>query len=131
MKNSGRERKDTSFSSLWLFDKKDLKGYKDKLANTKIKKVRGEYYSQFNPTLAGKIIRFWSNKGDTILDPFAGRTRAIVASLEGRKYIGFEVSPIVHHSLHESLSQFTLNGSLNKDRLCSFNTQKHRIKEQD
>lgn len=129
------KNKDTSFSSLWLFDKKDIKGYRDNLANTNIKMGRGENYSQFNPILAGKIIRFWSEKGDTILDPFAGRTRAIVATLEGRKYVGFEISPKVCKSLQKSLSQTTLNGSLSKDiRLImddSFNIKDYDVGEVD
>lgn len=71
-------------------------------------------FSEFNPELAKRIILYWSNKGDTILDPFAGRsTRMVVASMLGRNYMGFEISPIALEDLKEKRAhrQLSLNPS--------------------
>lgn len=49
-------------------------------------------FSKFSPHLAEIIIRYWSLKGHTIIDPFSGRaTRAVVSVALGRNYIGYEV----------------------------------------
>lgn len=54
----------------------------------------GLKYSSFNPNVAEAIIKYWSNEGDLIVDPFAGRsTRAFVSLSLGRKYEGYDVSP--------------------------------------
>lgn len=50
-------------------------------------------FSKFHPDLAEFCIRYWSIKGDLIVDPFAGRaTRGIVARRLGRRYRGYEVA---------------------------------------
>lgn len=89
---------DTSYSSLWLYDWKPIDGLNDALAKT-------EGLSELNPALAGKIIRYWSEEEDIILDPFAGRGRAVVAMLHNRHYIGFEVSEMAYKQLYETISQ--------------------------
>ena len=48
--------------------------------------------SKFNSENCKNIINFFTSKGDTILDPFAGRTRAIISNHLDRKYIGFELT---------------------------------------
>ena len=51
-------------------------------------------FSEFNPTLAKMVIRFWSVPEDQIIDPFSGRTtRAFIARSENRKYLGYEIDP--------------------------------------
>lgn len=51
-------------------------------------------YSEFNPTVAERIIAYWSQPGDLVVDPFAGRaTRAIVTTELARNYIGYEIAP--------------------------------------
>lgn len=98
--------KDTTYSSLWLF-RKDRTLWKgtDKIANMKnFRSVRGKNYSEFNPTVAENIINFWSNKEDIILDPFSGRTRALVSCMKDRRYIGFEISKDVYKKTMESIS---------------------------
>lgn len=65
-----------------------------KRKDPKTKKEMDIKYSEFNPDVADRIIRFWSEQGDQILDPFGGRaTRAVVSSVLGRKYLGFEIAP--------------------------------------
>lgn len=47
----------------------------------------------FPAKIAHDHIVTWSDKGDTVLDPFSGSgTTAIEALNEGRKFIGFEIS---------------------------------------
>lgn len=74
-------------------------------------------FSEFNPNVAKRIIEYWSDEGDTILDPFAGRsTRMIVSRLLNRNYIGFEISPIAYEDLIEKSQgnrQKTLSGKRN------------------
>ena len=48
----------------------------------------------FPEQMAADHILSWSNPGDIVLDPFMGSgTTAKMATLEGRNYIGFEISP--------------------------------------
>ena len=48
--------------------------------------------SKFNSENCKNIINFFTSKDDTILDPFAGRTRAIISNHLDRKYVGFELT---------------------------------------
>lgn len=48
--------------------------------------------SEFDPVLAELMIRWFSEEGDLILDPFAGGpTRGLVAGIMGRDYLGYDV----------------------------------------
>ena len=50
--------------------------------------------SVFDPVLTEILIRWYSGKGGTILDPFAGGSvRGVVAAALGRKYTGVELRP--------------------------------------
>lgn len=61
-------------------------------------------YSIFNPILAERVYRYWSNDGDNVLDPFAGRTtRGLVARVMGRHYEGYEVAPTTYEQTKENL----------------------------
>lgn len=76
-------------------------------------------FSEFNPDLAKRIIEYWSEEGDIVLDPFAGRsTRMIMSNLLNRNYIGFEVSPLAYKDL--------ITKSKNKQQSL-FNTSKIQI----
>lgn len=80
---------DTSYTSFWLYNKeRDIlsQDFQDKIVITDPK-----IFSEFNPTLAKNVISYWSEKGDLILDPFAGRSRGFIAGLMGRGYYGFEI----------------------------------------
>jgi DNA modification methylase len=118
------------FTSIWLFEKQktDILAFKDGMAKIKnFRAVRGDNYSEFNPTTAKKIIKFWSKEGDTILDPFAGRTRAEIASTMGRNYIGFEISKKAYTCINESLNKPRLEDS--KAECKIFNTDCLNISE--
>jgi len=102
------EDKDTTYSSIWLHRKKNKfwKGTKDPIANIKnFRQVRGKYFSEFNPMIAENIINFWSEKGDIILDPFAGRTRAIISAIKERNYVGIEISKEVYKKVMKNINQ--------------------------
>lgn len=106
--------KDTSYSSFWLFNKeRDINSvhFRDSFVNFYDDK---ELLSEFNPTIAKNVISFWSEPNDMIMDPFAGRTRALVSFAMGRKYTGYEVSPDVVNHLNE---KFTALGIL-RDPNC-------------
>lgn len=55
---------------------------------------RGVKISEFNPHLCSVIVKYWSVKGDHIVDPFSGRaTRGLVSLALGRSYEGYDVAP--------------------------------------
>ena len=56
-------------------------------------KIAYKHPAIFPEQLANDHILSWSNKGDTVLDPFLGSgTTAKMAKLNDRNYIGFEIS---------------------------------------
>lgn len=57
------------------------------------KNEKTKHPAQFPEKLAQDHILSWSNKGDIILDPFMGSgTTAKMSKLNGRNFIGFEIS---------------------------------------
>jgi DNA modification methylase len=55
----------------------------------------GPYYAMFPLDFAFDIVERHSNKGDYILDPFAGRFSSIFAGcVRGRKGLGIEINPV-------------------------------------
>jgi len=100
--------KDTSYSSFWMFNKqRDIKSLhlKDSFVNFYDEK---ELLSEFNPTIAKNIISFWSESKDLVLDPFAGRTRAIVSYAMDRKYVGYEISNDVIKHMKERFKELKI-----------------------
>jgi len=70
--------------------------------------------SEMHPEVIERCVKFWSLKGDTIFDPFAGRgTRAIVTKSLGRNYIGQDLSrEFYEHIINRFKSQTTLNNPI-------------------
>lgn len=93
---------DTTYSNLWLYrNPQKVPPFRDDIGSpsaTQAKTLGKKYYSEFNPLVAENILNFWSDENDTVLDPFAGRIRGIVAGLKHRHYIGFEITPTAHAS---------------------------------
>lgn len=55
----------------------------------------GPYYAMFPTRFADAVINKYTSKGDTVLDPFAGRGTAVFsAAASGRRGIGIEISPV-------------------------------------
>jgi hypothetical protein len=55
----------------------------------------GPYYAMFPSTFCDRVIRRYSEEGDTVLDPFAGRGTALYsAATAGRLALGMELNPV-------------------------------------
>jgi len=55
----------------------------------------GPYYAMFPREFAFEVVETYSNPGDTILDPFAGRASSIYAAVAmQRQAYGFEINPV-------------------------------------
>jgi hypothetical protein len=55
----------------------------------------GPYYAMFPAAFANKVIGEYTEPGDTVLDPFAGRGTAVFsAATLGRRGIGVEINPV-------------------------------------
>ena len=55
----------------------------------------GPYYAMFPSTFANEVVAKYSDIGDTVLDPFAGRGTALFSAVSaGRKAIGIELNPV-------------------------------------
>lgn len=60
--------------------------------------------SEFSSAVCEFILKYWTMKYATVIDPFAGRaTRAVISSKLKRNYIGYEISPKTHE---RSLAHF-------------------------
>lgn len=91
--------------SKWIDEIRDTGEKKPKRKNTN-KFLPGLKYSSFNPSVAEAIIKYWSKKGDLIVDPFSGRsTRAFVALTLNRQYVGYEIS---NYALNQMMDNFLI-----------------------
>jgi hypothetical protein len=55
----------------------------------------GPYYAMFPSAFCASVIKKYSAKGDTVLDPFAGRGTALYsAATAGRHALGIELNPV-------------------------------------
>jgi hypothetical protein len=55
----------------------------------------GPYFAMFPSAFADKVVADYSNSGDTVLDPFAGRGTALFsAATTARNAIGVEINPV-------------------------------------
>jgi hypothetical protein len=55
----------------------------------------GPYYAMFPTRFADYVVEKYTNEGDTILDPFAGRgTSLFSAAVRGRHALGVEINPV-------------------------------------
>jgi DNA modification methylase len=75
-----------SYKSVWDFGREGK-------ANYSVHKI-GEYPSKIRPIVFAHLVERFSNKGDVILDPFAGSgTVAVEAKLQGRNSISYDINP--------------------------------------
>ena len=55
----------------------------------------GPYYAMFPAQFADRTIKTYTEDGDTVLDPFAGRgTSLYSAAVSGRHGLGIEINPV-------------------------------------
>ena len=63
-------------------------------ANHPDAKIERQHPAPFSFSDVARLVRFFTKKGDTVLDPFAGVSSTLKAcATEGRKGIGFELNP--------------------------------------
>ncbi len=75
-----------SYKSVWDFGREGK-------ANYSVHKI-GEYPSKIRPIVFSHIVKRFSKKGDTVLDPFCGcGTSAVEAKLQGRNSISYDINP--------------------------------------
>lgn len=64
------------------------------LAGRRFKEEKVDHPTQKPLSISQRIIRHFSDVGDTVLVPFVGSgTECVAAALEGRGYTGFEINP--------------------------------------
>ena len=64
------------------------------LAGRRFKKEKVDHPTQKPLSLSLRLVRHFSNRGDTVLVPFGGSgTECVAADIEGRGYIAFELNP--------------------------------------
>lgn len=63
-------------------------------------------YSVFNPSLGINILKIWSHVDDWVIDPFAGRDRALIANYMNRHYIGYEISPRTYKQISDKVKSW-------------------------
>src|SRR5579864_9039125 len=55
----------------------------------------GPYYAMFPIQFAFKVVKSYSQEGDAVLDPFAGRGSSVYAAAAcGRSSVGMEINPV-------------------------------------
>ena len=55
----------------------------------------GPYYAMFPVDFAFQVIRDYTDEGESIIDPFAGRASSVyAASVQGRRGFGVEINPV-------------------------------------
>ena len=85
------------------------------------KYLPGLKFSSFNAAVAERVIRYWSEEEDLVVDPFAGRTtRAAVTVMLNRNYEGYEIVPKTTENILWQLARLTpdlLNQRLGKYRI--------------
>ena len=78
--------------------------------------IKGVHPASFPVELPSRLIRMFTHKGDTVLDPFMGSGSTLVASLlEGRNGIGIELSKGFYDLSMGRLNSLTLEKMNNPD----------------
>jgi len=74
------------------------------------KHLPGLKFSKFSYGLSNDVIRYWSEKGDTILDPYMGwGIRGAVALVLDREYIGYDISSEMYGVATDFLKKSTVS----------------------
>lgn len=72
----------------------------------KIIPSKDQHPTEKPPELAGQFIKLFSNEGDVVLDPFAGKGSTLVAAERmNRDYIGIELDPVHFNSAVKKLKE--------------------------
>lgn len=101
------KRRQSSFfweeRNIWFSDVWDVKGTKQKIANSETRDRSAAYPLE----LPYRLINMYSQCGDTILDPFVGLgTTTLAAALLGRNSTGFEIDKKLKSSIENNVLSF-------------------------
>ena len=97
-------RKNSAFfweeRNVWFSDVWDLKGAKQKIANSETRDRSAAYPFE----VPYRLINMYSQYGDTVLDPFFGLgTTMLAAMASGRNSVGFEIDDKLKSSIEDNL----------------------------
>ena len=97
-------RKNSAFfweeRNVWFSDVWDLKGTKQKIANSETRDRSAAYPFE----VPYRLINMYSQYGDTVLDPFFGLgTTMLAAMASGRNSVGFEIDDKLKSSIEDNL----------------------------
>ena len=85
---------DINTDSLWLINERDKSG-----------KHKNIYHGNFIPQIPNQLLRRFTKKGETILEPFMGSgTTLFECEKLGRKYIGFDINPQMFEYVNSAMS---------------------------
>lgn len=69
--------------------------------------------SEFSSAVCEFMVKYWSMRNSTIIDPFAGRaTRAVISTKLKRNYIGYEISPRTYLRSQEHFAKLQIDPQL-------------------
>ena len=95
------EERNVWFSDLW-----DLKGTKQKIANTSTRDRSAAYPFE----IPYRLINMYSQRGDVVLDPFVGTgTTTQAAMLLGRNSIGYEIDEKMSSIIEDNINSMSIN----------------------
>jgi mthZ len=107
---SKANRRESSFfweeRNLWFSDLWELRGTKQKIQSP-ISRTRNASYPTEIPY---RLMNMFSERGDTILDPFAGLgTTTIAAILSERNSVGIEIDPLLKPAIQETVTSLSVS----------------------
>lgn len=92
--------------NLWFSDLWDLKGTKQRLANS----VTRERSAAYPFEVPYRLINMYSQKGDVVLDPFMGTgTTTQAAMLLGRNSVGYEIDHTFSSLMKENIDSLSIS----------------------
>ena len=85
---------DINTDSLWIINERDESG-----------KHKNIYHGNFIPQIPNQLIRRYTKENDVVLEPFMGSgTTLFECEKLGRKYIGFDINPIMFEYVNSAMS---------------------------
>lgn len=103
-------RRESSFfweeRNIWFSDLWDIKGIKQTIKSN----VSRERNASFPFELPHRLINMYSQKGDTVLDPFTGLgTTMKAAMLNGRNFIGYEIDKNLSSIIQDEINAIDID----------------------
>ena len=108
------EERNVWFSDIWG----DIKGTNQAIANSESR----ERNASFPLAVPYRLINMYSQKGDTVLDPFFGLgTTMLAAMISGRNSIGFEIDDKLTNTIIQNVKSFerSVPNKIIQDRLAA------------